>query len=202
MRKRVTSENTGGKLLVGCARGRWTWRPWRWPGLLLGVLIRLFGALGCGRFAPYSHMFLWYGSTIWEASKTWRRGHISEYGDKSLVVDVYEILQPNGKPLAQWQVRRALEMADAMVGQPYDWYHLIRMAASMLGILHDDIDTYIPTKPLCSEGVALCYYAAAVDIPGAAGTKLWTFAPWHILRLLKRKPPMATLQGRLSLGLN
>jgi len=101
-------------------------------------------------------------------------------------------------PLQPWQVRKAIEMAEAMVGRPYDWYQLIRIAAFELGILHDD--RMLPrdgARPICSEGVAMCFLAAGIDLPGAAGVPLWRFAPDHMDKLRRTRPDLVRLVGRL-----
>ena len=193
--------DTGGALWVGCVRGRFTWNPLCWPGLLLGLAIRAFRLLRQPWLGRYSHLFLWHGTTIWEASATWRRGDIREYDRRDVVVDAMEVREPGGKPLPGWRVRRALEMANGMVGRPYDWYQIIRIAAFELGIIHDD--RMLPRegdRPICSEGVAMCYLAAGVDLPGPAGVPLWRFAPDHMDKLRRLRPDLVRLVGRLAFG--
>jgi len=100
--------------------------------------------------------------------------------------------------LQPWQVLKALEMAEAMVGRPYDWYQIIRIAAFELGIIHDD--RMLPRdgdRPICSEGVAMCYLAAGIDLPGSAGVPLWRFAPDHMDKLRRTRPDLVRLVGRL-----
>ena len=100
--------------------------------------------------------------------------------------------------LQPWQVRKAIEMADAMVGRPYDWYQIIRIAAFELGIIHDDrMSPRDGDRPICSEGVAMCYLAADIDLPGAAGVPLWRFAPDHMDKLRRTRPDLVRLVGRL-----
>jgi len=203
--------DTDGALWIGCVRGRFTWNPLRWPGLAFGFLVRAFRLLRQPWLGRYSHLFLWHGTTIWEASTTWRRGHIREYNRRDVVVDAMEVRLPDGlsppgrpeasEPLPAWRVRRALEMANAMVGRPYDWYQIIRIAAFELGILHDD--RLLPRdgeRPICSEGVAMCYLAAGVDLPGPAGVPLWRFAPDHMDKLRRLRPDLVRLVGRLTFG--
>jgi len=104
-------------------------------------------------------------------------------------------------PLQPWQVRKATEMAEAMVGRPYDWYQIIRIAAFELGIIHDDrMSPRDGDRPICSEGVAMCYLAAGIDLPGAAGVPLWRFAPDHMDKLRRQRPDLVRLVGRLSFG--
>jgi len=248
----LVGPDTGGALWVGCCRGRFTLAPWRWPGLLFGLLIRAFRLLRQPWLGRYSHLFLWHGTTIWEAAAIWRRGSIEDYRGKPVVIEAMEvgaalpraphrleslchqIVGGASRPastrasrpanhrleslchrsraetaclcvprrqarLKPWQVRKALEMAEAMVGRPYDWYQIIRIAAFELGILHDD--RMLPRdgeRPICSEGVAMCFLAAGVDLPGAAGVPLWRFAPDHMDKLRRTRPDLVRLVGRLE----
>jgi len=259
--------DTHGALWIGCVRARFSLLPWRWPALFLDLVIRAFRLLRQPWLGQYSHLFLWHGTTIWEAAAIWRRGNIRDYDRRDVVVDAMEVLGPSalvggasrpacagrsggtgfpacgpragtarlqsggtclrahthrqagfpacgsqsggtGFPacgtragtarLQPWQVRKAIEMAEAMVGRPYDWYQIVRIAAFELGILHDDrMSPRDGDRPICSEGVAMCFLAAGVDLPGAAGVPLWRFAPDHMDKLRRTRPDLVRLVGRL-----
>ena len=148
-------------------------RCWRaWAGYLFGLAIRAFTLRYGGR---YSHLLLRLGGAIWEAAGGGiREGHAAEYRDRRYVVDVY------GVPLEAEALERVVGWVRGMVGVPYDWPQLIRIALAELG--RDPEACFVPDfgdeRLICSEFVALACRQAGIDLAGS--TPLWRWTPDHI----------------------
>jgi hypothetical protein len=159
----------------------------RWLGYLVGVVIRAFTLRHGGR---YSHLLLRLGDRIWEASAEGvREGEASEYRHWSLAVDVF------AAPLTAEQRDHIVAWAQRIVGTPYDWSQLLRIALAELGCPAAGL---VPDggegRMICSEFVALALRQAGLDLAGE--TPVWRWTPDHIRTAWRRG--LVELRGRLD----
>jgi len=159
-----------------------------WLGYLAGLVIRVFTLRHGGR---YSHLVLRQGEAIWEAAGSGvREGQAAEYRDSDYAVDVY------AAPLSAEQRERLLGWARRVVGTPYDWTQLLRIALAELGQNPDlyFIPDFGPERLICSEFVALAYRQAGIDLTG--DSPLWQWTPDDVRRAASRG--VLESRGRLA----
>lgn len=118
----------------------------------------------------YSHAALafWIGSRLMVAESRERYGVRlvpASAAAESGRLDVYSPVQMLRPDEADLVFDRALEL----LGQPYGWREILRIAASKVPgwptrTWSDDDDAGEGTAPICSQYVALCYRAAGRDL--------------------------------------
>ena len=114
-----------------------------------------------GTRSPYNHAFLVVDDTggIIEADPGGaRRSNISAYGTDAMVFDANE-------PVTDDQRAKIIAKAETLLGTPYGWTDIARLALSCLGVKWKWLTAAADNERamICSQLVAACGEAAGLD---------------------------------------